>query len=354
MEDLIKGIIEEAQEMKNKQGKTDYDIAKFVHIELGKIIYYNNNYTAKLEKDKQETKQSLNRKSNMLKADTDKTSKAQICKGMAEIYAEILNNVGIDAKAIGTKTKGETQEVSEDEAKHYCTILKIHGQEYVQDYLMESALMRIKIGEAEMNENIPGICPIEEYKERGQKNLMQTNLSCEFIDNIFKENIENLSDKQAFSLVYEKLNQYFCDEKTEFGFEEAKDFIFLVGKNLIKTKPKITNLVKENENQCGVACIYEIYGKIYLVRGGNESTDIQFPAGEISDRDLEKILKQGYEGRSLEERKHIEQNRKIFMEDIVRNAVEKEITTEDIEKLEEAQENLLNERNKMEEIIKGE
>ena len=28
---------------------------------------------------------------------------AQICKGMAEIYAEILNEIGIEAKAIGVE-----------------------------------------------------------------------------------------------------------------------------------------------------------------------------------------------------------------------------------------------------------
>ena len=102
----------------------------------------------------------------MLREDTDKSQKAQICKGMAEIYAKILNKVGIEARAIGIEKKGETQEVGEDEAKHYCAVFKIKEQEYVQDYLMESALMRIKIGEAEMTENMPGMCPIEEYKER--------------------------------------------------------------------------------------------------------------------------------------------------------------------------------------------
>lgn len=29
-----------------------------------------------------------------------------MCKGMAEIYAEILNSVGIEAKSVGTTMKG--------------------------------------------------------------------------------------------------------------------------------------------------------------------------------------------------------------------------------------------------------
>lgn len=47
---------------------------------------------------------------------------------MAEIYAEILNEVGIEARAIGIEKKGETQELSQDEAKHYCAIFKLESK----------------------------------------------------------------------------------------------------------------------------------------------------------------------------------------------------------------------------------
>lgn len=315
MEDLIKNIINRAKEMRTNPEITDYDIAQFVHIEIGKVMYYDNNYSAKLENGKDETELSSTRKSNMLRADTDKSQKAQICKGMAEIYAEILNEVGIEARAIGIEKKGETQELSQDEAKHYCVVFKIGEQEYIQDYLMESALMRIKIGEAEMAENMPGICPIDEYRERGSKTLLQTDLSHEYLDKIFGENMIDLSDRQRFDLIFEKLNQYFRDTETEFGFEEAKDFVFLAGKNFIRTNPKIINLVSENESECGVACIYEIDGKKYLVRSGDKSTDIQFPAGEISNSDFAEILNKGYEGRNQEERKYIAQDRESYKED---------------------------------------
>jgi hypothetical protein len=345
MEDLIKNIINRAKEMKSNPEITDYEIAQFVHIELGKAMYYDNNYTAKLGNGTEETELSSTRKSNMLRAETDKSSKAQICKGMAEIYAEILNEVGIEARAIGIEKKGETQELGEDDAKHYCAVFKIGEQEYVQDYLMESALMRIKIGEAEMSENMPGICPIEEYKERGPRSLMQTDLSHEYIDKIFRENMIDLNDGQRFDLIFEKLNHYFRDTETEFGFEEAKDFVFLAGKNFIRTKPKIINLVSENESEseCGVACIYEIDGKKYLVRGGDESTDIQFLAGEISNSDFAKILNQRYEGRSQDEREDIAQGKRISMRDVVKNAISKGIATEQVAQMDRAPNTLSNE-----------
>lgn len=143
MNDKLKEITDKAIEMKKNLDMTDLDIAKFIHIELGKTIYYDNNYSSQQEDNGHETKLSINRKENMLKSNTDKTSKMQICKGMAEIYAEILNSVGIEAKSVGTTMKGQTQEVSKNEAKHFYTLFKIGEQEYIQDFLMESALILI-------------------------------------------------------------------------------------------------------------------------------------------------------------------------------------------------------------------
>ena len=64
MEDIIKGIIDKAIEMKNYSNITDLDIAKFIHVELGKIIYYDNNYSSQKEDNEQETQLSLKRKEN--------------------------------------------------------------------------------------------------------------------------------------------------------------------------------------------------------------------------------------------------------------------------------------------------
>lgn len=331
MEDIIQEIINKATELKNNSKTNDYDIAEFVHIELGKVLYYDNNYTAKFINNKQETKFSTARKSNMLKADTNKAQKAQICKGMAELYAYILNEIGINARAIGTEKKGELRELSSDEAQHYCTIFKIGEQEYVQDYLIESALARIKVGEAELSKSMPGICSIDEYEHRSKIGFLEhpdresgeiiseIKLSTEYLDNIYELNGNNLDIETVFRETFNELNKHLQNKEMNFGFEEAKDFVMITIvnlmkksgltpeeiKNKMKKNVKIINLVKESETECGVACIYEIEGKKYLVRGQDETTDIKIPAGEISDGDLADILEQGYEGRNQNDREKL-------------------------------------------------
>lgn len=308
MNDKLKEITDKAIEMKNNLDMTDLDIAKFIHIELGKTIYYDNNYSSQQEDNGHETQLSINRKENMLKSNTDKTSKTQICKGMAEIYAEILNRVGIEAKSVGTTMKGQTQEVSKNEAKHFYTLFKIGEQEYIQDFLMESALMRIKVGEAELAKKMPGICLFDEYEKYGQMSLKQIDLSEEYLENVFGNNLINLSDNEVLDVLFDKLNEYMKKKDLDFGFEEAKEFIFLTGKHFIKDKSSISfiNLVKETESECGVACIYDIGGIKYLVRGNDESSDIDIQVGKISNEKLEQLQIQGYKGRSLRDRKYLQ------------------------------------------------
>ncbi len=308
MNDKLKEITDKAIEMKNNLDMTDLDIAKFIHIELGKTIYYDNNYSSQKEDNGHETQLSINRKENMLKSNTDKTSKTQICKGMAEIYAEILNSVGIEAKSVGTTMKGQTQEVSENEAKHFYTLFKTGEQEYIQDFLMESALMRIKVGEAELAKKMPGICLFDEYEKYGQMSLKQIDLSEEYLENVFGNNLINLSDNEVLDVLFDKLNEYMKRKDLDFGFEEAKEFIFLTGKHFIKDKSSISfiNLVKETESECGIACIYDIGGIKYLVRGNDESSDIDIQVGKISNEKLEQLQMHGYKGRSLRDRKYLQ------------------------------------------------
>ena len=68
MEDLIKNIIDRAKSMRTNPEITDYDIAQFVHIELGKVMYYDNNYSAKLENGKGETELSSTEKKQYVKS----------------------------------------------------------------------------------------------------------------------------------------------------------------------------------------------------------------------------------------------------------------------------------------------
>lgn len=59
---IYKKYIDRAKSMRTNPEITDYDIAQFVHIELGKVMYYDNNYSAKLENGKGETELSSTRK----------------------------------------------------------------------------------------------------------------------------------------------------------------------------------------------------------------------------------------------------------------------------------------------------
>lgn len=340
MNDKLKEITDKAIEMKNNLDMTDLDIAKFIHIELGKTIYYDNNYSSQKEDNGHETQLSINRKENMLKSNTDKTSKTQICKGMAEIYAEILNSVGIEAKSVGTTMKGQTQEVSENEAKHFYTLFKTGEQEYIQDFLMESALMRIKVGEAELAKKMPGICLFDEYEKYGQMSLKQIDLSEEYLENVFGNNLINLSDNEVLDVLFDKLNEYMKRKDLDFGFEEAKEFIFLTGKHFIKDKSSISfiNLVKETESECGIACIYDIGGIKYLVRGNDESSDIDIHVGKISNEKLEQLQIQGYKGRSLRDREYLQlENKKQKIKkkqmEFYQGDIEKEENNENIKKV---------------------
>lgn len=340
MNDKIKEITDKAINMKNNLDMTDLDVAKFIHIELGKTIYYDNNYSSQQEDNGHETQLSINRKENMLKSNTDKTSKTQICKGMAEIYAEILNSVGIEAKSVGTTMKGQTQEVSENEAKHFYTLFKSGEQEYIQDFLMESALMRIKVGEAELAKKMPGICLFDEYEKYGQMSLKQIDLSEEYLENVFGNNLINLSDNEVLDVLFDKLNEYMKKKDLNFGFEEAKEFIFLTGKHFIKDKSSISfiNLVKETESECGIACIYDIGGIKYLVRGNDESSDIDIHVGKISNEKLEQLQIQGYKGRSLRDREYLQlENKKQKIKkkqmEFYQGDIEKEENNENIKKV---------------------
>ena len=53
MKDKIKDIIDRATELRNG-GMSDLDIARFVHIELGNILIYDNSYTENYNKESNE------------------------------------------------------------------------------------------------------------------------------------------------------------------------------------------------------------------------------------------------------------------------------------------------------------
>ena len=272
---------------------------------------------------------SINRKKNLLEAETNLNNKTQICKRMAEIYAGIMNKVGIETKVIGVKEKGQFDgeldkhgkkitvpeiykctlddkiklnksdyERNEEGAKHYYTIVKTEEGNIAQDFLIEGALARIKSGEAILNNEMPGMCKLQDYEKRTNKNLPLNDLYVSKIKEEFYQYTKKPTNKNAMEFVFSKLNQHI----EQFGFEEAKDYIMSLIPNVMPDMKhlkniNIINLVKENEKECDIGCIYNLEDTNFLLRGSNESTKITEKAGIITKDEIQAIINQGFEPR---------------------------------------------------------
>lgn len=375
MEKEIKDIIETAKKLK-MQGSLDFEIAKYVHIELGKLIIYDNNYTTRNVgfdiNNNQEGKiseEGIRRQKRILNSKTSVKNRRQVCKGMAEIYAAILSGIGIDANVVGVNSKEEVEgekredgsiinvpekykcvfdndmniiienKESENNANpsHWYCVIQTEKGEYIQDYLTEKALARIKIGETNIEENqLAGFHSKKEHRDRALNSNININES--FRNKVLSEYQkyckENNNSDRIFNFIFAKLSDFISD----FGFEEAKDFIDLVGRSLpigeFIQKPNNINIVKENEESCEVACIYQYNGKSYLVRSG--MSDLKIPIGEMTKETIEKIFCDGFKPRKLSDAKKLSDMIKkehitISMKSIVINAIKKGITIEDIE-----------------------
>ena len=185
MENEIKQIIQNAENLR-REGFSDKQLAEFVHIELGKLMIYDNNYSVAFDYDisknqdgpKTKTKTSEIRQAKLLSEKSSIKSKEQVCKGMAEIYTAILSELGIDAKVVAVQSKeevegevredgsvidvpgiysasfdsdyeihlGENEKSNDNPIGHYYSIVKLDEGEFIQDFLTEQALTRIKIG----------------------------------------------------------------------------------------------------------------------------------------------------------------------------------------------------------------
>lgn len=391
MKDKIKDIIDRATELRNG-GMSDLDIARFVHIELGNILIYDNSYTENYNKESNEDLTNISRKRQemLLGKKTDVSDKAQICKGMAEIYVAILNKVGINSKVIGVESKGDvdgdirddgtTVEVPESydcsfddnfeiitgkneksnnyTSQHYYGTFEIDGVEYIQDFLIDNALFRIKVGEASLNDNIPGLCIMEDYKARSRQSLP---LADEYIKGVqadYEEYTNEPNVERTFQFLFEQLKSH----NENFGFEESKDFFLLISKIILprdfnpKEDLKIVNLLKENQSTCDIVSIYCYNGINYLLRGGDESTTVRNTLGEISTSQIKTLLSQGFEPRKKSERENsdmlnlkellTERQSNISMKAVVSNAITSGVAIEDVQRIDnveirELQENLV-------------
>ena len=369
MEDKIKSIIDKATELK-KSGISDLYIAKLVHIELGKILIYDNNYTANFNKedDKEPTQVTKDRQAMILGEKTDIFKKSQVCRGMAEIYVAILNKIGINSKVMGIEKKGDVEGALREDgtiidvpeiydcsfndnleiitgkneksngyiSSHYCAKVEIDGLEYIQDFLIDSALFRIKVGEASINDSIPGFCLKENYESRTKQSLPLAPEYIEKIQSEYEKYTNEPNTEQTFQFLFEQLKRYDKD----FGFEESKDFFLSISKRILQKdfnpqNLKIVNLLKESQSTCDIISIYNYNGINYLLRGGAESTSVKYDLGQISVSQIETLISQGLETRKKSDEltlneSIIDRRSNISMKAVVSNAINQGITIEDV------------------------
>ena len=369
MEDKIKSIIDKATKLK-KSGISDLYIAKLVHIELGKILIYDNNYTANFNKedDKEPTQITKDRQAMILGEKTDIFKKSQVCRGMAEIYVAILNKIGINSKVMGIEKKGDVEGALREDgtiidvpeiydcsfndnleiitgkneksngyiSSHYCAKVEIDGLEYIQDFLIDSALFRIKVGEASINDSIPGFCLKENYESRAKQSLPLAPEYIEKIQSEYEKYTNEPNTEQTFQFLFEQLKRYDKD----FGFEESKDFFLSISKRILPKdfnpqNLKIVNLLKESQSTCDIISIYNYNGINYLLRGGAESTSVKYDLGQISVSQIETLISQGFETRKKSDEltlneSIIDRRSNISMKAVVSNAINQGITIEDV------------------------
>ena len=369
MEDKIKSIIDKATKLK-KSGISDLYIAKLVHIELGKILIYDNNYTANFNKedDKEPTQITKDRQAMILGEKTDIFKNSQVCRGMAEIYVAILNKIGINSKVMGIEKKGDVEGALREDgtiidvpeiydcsfndnleiitgkneksngyiSSHYCAKVEIDGLEYIQDFLIDSALFRIKVGEASINDSIPGFCLKENYESRAKQSLPLAPEYIEKIQSEYEKYTNEPNTEQTFQFLFEQLKRYDKD----FGFEESKDFFLSISKRILPKdfnpqNLKIVNLLKESQSTCDIISIYNYNGINYLLRGGAESTSVKYDLGQISVSQIETLIFQGFETRKKSDEltlneSIIDRRSNISMKAVVSNAINQGITIEDV------------------------
>ena len=158
-----------------------------------------------------------------------------------------------------------------------------------------------------MGNDLPGFHRKEEHRER--TNSQVSKICPKYVDKIQEEMrkyMKGKDDSKVFDFVFEKLKEYI----DEFGFEEAKDFVMMyaqsiIPRGMIKEAPIPINLVKEDEDNCEVLCVYKYGDNSYLLRGGQSS--INLPIGKISVEEIETINSEGFVPRKLNDAKYIEE-----------------------------------------------
>ena len=337
---LISDIINRIDNNWNKK-----DIVKFVHIELGKVLMYDNSYSDnKEDKDNDNsdmTHMSKERREKLLSDETSLDTNEQICKGMAEINAAILSQFGIDAKVIGVEQEGDLDGIPRDnsdevitvpeiysvkfengkiiagdneqtkhsstKAQHYYTKINIDGEEYIEDFLIKETLPRIKMGETTIDsEKISGLCPKEKFREALKTAVpMQEEFKKKLESEIHNRYGKEVSLKDKLEFIFDKLQQ----EESKMGYEDANKYFWFLQENIVNaddmkqvTSRKIITFIKETKESADIVRVYSINGKNYCVRGNLDRFENLPPIGEISEQQIYEILNAGYEVRGFKDK----------------------------------------------------
>ena len=195
------------------EGLSELEKIRYIHIELGKLLKYDMNYSAI---DRYATMSKIRRDGILDRdvSDLEHVNPYQVCKGLSEIYSQLLNEIGVDS---------EVAKTGKDPFVHYYTV--IHSKEegdIIQDYVYLDELFRIKKGFEPR-----GIMTKELYDALGNRDISKAEKDHAFLINQKLQSKFNNIDKK---LGYADNEKYFVEDYlkdiSELPFPEKVQFIF--------------------------------------------------------------------------------------------------------------------------------
>ncbi len=282
---------------KMPNGLSELEKIRFIHVELGKLMKYDMNYSA-IDRQAPMSKVRRDKILDRDVSDLEHVNPYQVCKGLSEIYSQLLSEVGVDS---------EVEKTGKEPFVHYYTV--IHSKEdgdLVQDFVYIDELFRIKMGFEPI-----GIMTKECFKARGNRDISKSERDYAEIVNKRLQSKFNEIDKK---LGYADEEKYFVDDYLEkisrLSFEEKIDFIFsqdikdigaqdtyigigqMMRKVLGKDRRKIKEafLAKEDYDSVDIKGVYsvDVKGKTkrFLMQDGE-------PFREISEKEIEEMVDSG-------------------------------------------------------------
>ena len=198
---------------KMPDGLSELEKMRYIHIELGKLLKYDMNYSAidryavmsKIRRDK-----ILDRDVS----DLEHVSPYQVCKGLSEIYSQLLNEAGINSEVV---------ETGKDPFKHYYTV--IHTKEegdLVQDFVHFDELFRIKMGFEPR-----GIMTKELLLAMGDRNSTDSERAhAKLMNEKLQSKFNDIDKKLGYANDEKYFEEEYLQSFSNLPFEEKLDFIF--------------------------------------------------------------------------------------------------------------------------------